>query len=148
MNNDLSDYFNFIKAKNKIGIVLSLNPINANHKNYINILHNEWLNAVLDQPISYLIHCDLKQILYLQEFYSNIHSYNSTNNMKDAYQFYMNHESKIEQIITLRDDVIKNVLEKIALGMQEFDFKKGKYYIKSAYIDFKMMIILFICISI
>lgn len=137
LNNDLSEYFNSIKAKNKIGIVLSINPVNANHKDYINILHNDWLNAVLNQPISYLIHCDLKQILYLQEFYSNIHSYNSTNNMKDAYQFYMNHESKIEQIITLRDDVIKNVLEKIALGMQEFEFKKGKYYIKSAYIDFK-----------
>lgn len=65
LNNDLEEYYNEIKVTDKIGIVLSLQPISdIKHKYFINITHTQLVNKVLQNLGNYMLHANDKYIVF------------------------------------------------------------------------------------
>lgn len=135
LNNDLEDYWNSIKAKakNKIGIVLSLEKIETNNKNFINITHKEFIKTIKSQLGDFLKDSDDRHLLFLKDLFENIN--NLTFNkleMKDTLKFYMENNEKIhelEQIMTnARKHFYNSVKEASSLIKFEIENSNPKIY--------------------
>ncbi|MEY8860151.1 PD-(D/E)XK nuclease family protein [Tenacibaculum singaporense] len=76
LQNDLHDYWKSIKAKNKLGVVISKHKFNLEkHKNFIAITHQELINEVQKNLFQYFSDSNEKHLLFLKEYINNINSF-------------------------------------------------------------------------
>ncbi|PNW26936.1 PD-(D/E)XK nuclease family protein [Formosa algae] len=116
LNNDLALYYNDVEAANKIGIVLSLHPINnISHPHFINITHFQLLTKVMSNLGSYILNANDKYIVFLKDFYQNTINL-STEIMKTTdIDFYIKNRDSIHQTARFLNkfkDYIKLEVEK------------------------------------
>ncbi|NOU60575.1 PD-(D/E)XK nuclease family protein [Marinifilum caeruleilacunae] len=124
LNNILENYWNTIKVpvKNKIGIVLSLHPINpTGHPHFINITHIELLKKVMSKVGDYLLGVNEKYLVYLKDLYQNIINLSTSNMDKNALEFYFEHQKKINEAATLKNSVHNHVLSEVELACERLD---------------------------
>lgn len=135
LNNDLEDYWNSVKAKakNKVGIVLSLEKIEVDNKNFINITHKEFINTIKSQLGDFLKDSDDRHLLFLKDLFENIN--NLTFNkleMKDTLKFYIENKDKIHELYTIQEEArqyfFKSIKEASKILKLEIENSNPKSY--------------------
>ncbi|WP_196888869.1 PD-(D/E)XK nuclease family protein [Aureivirga sp. CE67] len=97
--NDLQDYYDTVSAVNKIGIVLSVNSEKIPEgKPFVNILHKELVEKVMQNLSSFYMNSDDRHLLFLKEYISNVQSYyqNKYMNKKMDEKLVLFHEKQEE----------------------------------------------------
>ena len=144
--NDLEDYWSFVNANNKIGIVLSVQPVAASkmHERYINILHQDLVNKIKQNLPSCYLEADDRHLLFLKEYILNIESmYDAKNRdaMEETLKLFHQYHNKIEKIDKLnnRDEIEKFRFYEKELSRyvaQSVSSVLGKYGFRSGGSDF------------
>ena len=103
LNNDLEDYWNSTKVTdnkedNKIGIVLSLNKLSVNHRQFINITHLELLKRVIQNLGSYVMDAKEKYVVFLKDFYQNSINLSKSEMDSKELKFYFDNQPKIIEV--------------------------------------------------
>ncbi len=134
LNNDLSDYWNYIKypENQKVGIVLSLNKTyipDALEGNFINITHIEWINRIKQRGLPSGI--TTNEFIYLNDFINNIERLSKSQTMNEQTKFFFNNPEKVLTAIdtyTAAKDYITTQLQIAAEKMGwELDGKAETY---------------------
>ena len=121
-NNDFDDYWNSVKANNKLGIILSLKSISQNKDNFINITHIELFNEIFRNIGSYLLNSDNKYLIFLKDIYQNI--INLTNSMdENQIQFYYKNQEKINDIVSINNNIVEHVKKEVETACELIDKK-------------------------
>lgn len=118
VKNNLDDYYESVKVvepDQKVGVVLSLHKIKDKDlpEEFINITHEELLEAIQRKLGEYVLSAKLKYILYLQDFISNLEQMTK---MQDYMKFYFERGEKIQALLTIKSqslDYIINNLRRI-----------------------------------
>jgi predicted DNA-binding protein len=107
LNNDLEDYWRSIKAdeKNKVGVVLSLNPLQVKNNNFVNITHSELLSQIKKTVGQYLNDADDRHLLFLKDFTENLESFTyRKEEMMEPLKFYFENREKISQLSKMEEN--------------------------------------------
>ena len=98
--NDLEDYYDSIKAVDdtKIGVALTLKPVEVRDDRYINITHEELLTEIKNNFGDYLDKANPKYLLFLQDFTRNIMNLTKPNQMLNNVKFYYANADKLKSL--------------------------------------------------
>lgn len=129
--NDLSDYWNHVEAKHKVGIVLSKQPVEIpqtdEHK-FINILHQQLTEQVKQNLPTYYMNADDRHLLFLKEYILNIESMNNTKNQEEMEKiltiFQQNH-AEIDKLKIVEVDLSKYIAQTVREVMSKYGFQTG-----------------------
>jgi hypothetical protein len=131
--NDLLNYWDSVKSKNKIGIVLTINPLidikkNQNDKIYfINITHKELSEKVTRNLPKFYLNSDDRHLLFLKEYLLNINSlYQNEKDQMNMDKILQKFHDKKEEIINLNKmeiELMNYVSKSLYSVMSEFGFK-------------------------
>lgn len=119
LNNNLDDYWNSIDVEdknedNKIGIVLSLQPVSdIKHPQFINITHLELLQTVMKNCGTYLLEANNKYLVFLKDFYQNIMNLSKPIMEQKELDFYFKNQEEINQIIKLKLSVRNHIINEV-----------------------------------
>lgn len=153
--NDLGDYWNSIDSEYKIGIVLSIKPTNISKKNktnnisFINILHIELLNKVIQNLPDYYEESDDRHLLLLKEYILNINiHYRNTKDMDETLKLFQSKQDDIKNIITLDAKLLKYVSNTVTDVMSANGYdpssrrvtSKGKHFYCKSNSDFRFWV--------
>ena len=120
LNNDLDDYWESVNIPNKIGIILSLQPIsNSNyaHFNYgshfMNVTHLNLLKQVQNNLGKYILDGNEKYITFLKDFIQNINNLSSQTMNKKDIDFYFTHQQKIRETKIFLEDIESHIRQEV-----------------------------------
>lgn len=121
--NDLDDYWNSIKSKNKIGVLLTLSkeaiPEGLHHA-FVNILHKEWLEAIKQTGLP--LDLDTRNYVYLNDFFYSIMELSNTNEMNEQCAFFFQHQHKILQAKGLFNEAYNHIQNSIKAVVEKRGF--------------------------
>jgi len=104
--NDLDDYYNSVITEpgQKVGVVLSLHKIKVKDlpEEFINITHEELLEAIQRNLGEYVASAKLKYIHTLQDFISNLKQMTRPEEMQDHIKYYFDNATKIDDLLSLK----------------------------------------------
>lgn len=106
LNNDLIDYWKSVKAtnNNKIGIVMTLEELETNNPNFINITHKQYIKKIKSNIGYYLNGCDDRHLLFIKDLFENILNLTSNkSDMSDTLKFYYEHKDKIHELSEFKE---------------------------------------------
>lgn len=146
--NNLGDYWDSVDSKYKIGIVLSIKPTNIPGKynsdkiSFINILHIDLLNKVIQNLPAYYEKSDDRHLLLLKEYILNINThYKNTIEMDETLKLFQSKKDDIKKLISLDDKLLKYVSDTVTDVMSANGYEpssrrstsKGKhFYVKDS----------------
>lgn len=117
--NNLTEYWESIDSESKFGVVLSVNPIKIDRKlkkrnvKFINILHKELVEKVMQNLSDYYLESNDLHLLYLKEYIMNIKSYYRDNNkikeMDTALKLFHENKQDIEIFKNKDMDLLKHI---------------------------------------
>ncbi len=104
--NDLNDYYNSVKTEpgQKVGVVISLKKIDVPHQKFLNITHEELLEAIQRNLGDYVVSANPKYIPNLQDFILNLEQMTKPEKMQDSIKYYFDNATKIDEILNLRKE--------------------------------------------
>lgn len=123
LHNDLENYwdtFSHYTEKNRIGIILGLTQIPSKNPNFISISHLEWISK-MESLIDFSILTERERI-YLEDFIINIKYITNETVMNDSIKFYLDHSSKIEQVIAFKEEAFRFVNLAINAVVANYDW--------------------------
>lgn len=103
LSNPLEEYLEFVKAKNKIGVLLTLHLFNEEDTNklkalnYITITHKEWIDEI--KELGFPANLSTKKYIYLNDFFQTIDNLTKSTTMNDLAKFYFKHPKKINSAV-------------------------------------------------
>lgn len=118
LNNDLNDYWDSIDQEQKIGIVLSLNPISVPNQNFINITHLELIKKVIENSGQYLIEARDKYVIFLKDFYQNIINLSKMEMNEKELNFYYNNQERIMEVRNFLVAVNKHISNQVEIACE------------------------------
>ena len=110
LHNDLANYwdtFLHYESDNKVGIILALINLPSSNSNFISISHIEWISK-MEEYIDFSILSDREKI-HLEDFIINIKYITNETVMNDNIKFYLDHSSKIEQVLGFKEEASRFV---------------------------------------
>lgn len=135
LNNDLEDYWNSTKVTdnkedNKIGIVLSLNKLSVNHRQFINITHLELLKRVIQNLGSYVMDAKEKYVVFLKDFYQNSINLSKSEMDSKELKFYFDNQPKIIEVkdfhFAVRTHIVNQVEQVVGLVDENLQLQSSK----------------------
>ena len=96
LDNDLNDYWNFVKIDegSKIGILLTLEPhISELPDGFISITHKEWITGVKNKIVSYELPTNYS--VYIHDFIHTIENLSKNYKMNESAKFYFNNATQV-----------------------------------------------------
>ena len=119
VNNDFNDYWNSVKATNKIGVLLTLKEHShikiGSDDVFINITHKELIGKVISKLPEYYLDANPIHQIFLQDFCQTI--YNITNPMDtQVLEFYYQNRIRINQLSSLRNEVKDYIIDQFENG--------------------------------
>jgi hypothetical protein len=129
--NDLEDYYDSVKAGNKLGIVLSpkkLSNLKDKHHAFINILHGELMQKVKSNIGPYFNAMPEKAYTFLKEFILNLEAMSISEEKKDQLKFYYENRTKIDQLASLKDDAKQFLIDQCYKLMPYGKWKWNRVY--------------------
>jgi len=130
--NNLFDYWSSINVENKIGIVLTVNPVQINRELldqgivFVNILHKDLIDKIKQNLANYYLDSDDRHLLFLKEYISNINSfYKDKSNMQNLDKALELFHLKSEEIAELKRvdlNLLKHVSNSLFTIMEENGF--------------------------
>ena len=135
LNNNLEDYWNSIKVTdnnedNKIGIVLSLNKLSVNHRQFINITHLELLKRVIQNLGSYVMDAKEKYVVFLKDFYQNSINLSKSEMDSKELKFYFDNQPKIIEAkdfhFAVRTHIVNQVEQVVGLVDENLQLQSSK----------------------
>ena len=135
LNNNLEDYWNSIKVTdnnedNKIGIVLSLNKLSVNHRQFINITHLELLKRVIQNLGSYVMDAKEKYVVFLKDFYQNSINLSKSEMDSKELKFYFDNQPKIIEVkdfhFAVRTHIVNQVEQVVGLVDENLQLQSSK----------------------
>lgn len=99
LNNDLNDYWFSVCGKDdsKIGIVLTLHPVNINNPHYINLTHLEWISAVENEIVLNSISLKTEIAILFYDFIDTIKRVSGKMKESDM-RFYLQNRFRINEL--------------------------------------------------
>jgi hypothetical protein len=134
--NDLTEYYNHIKAKKKIGVVLSLKPITSLPRTYICITHQELINRVEDNLADYDTQADQRQRMILNDFMTNLKNMKASKATQEQYTFFFKHTERIKEIVGLYESIRNDLFHKVELVCDQLEMElllDGRFHSKLRY---------------
>ena len=136
VNNDLNDYYNFTKSKNKrntVGILLSLYEIESPDSHFISITYEQFIDKVKSNLGKYICLGDSRYAIFLFDFIENIENLTGHNNMNTEFLDFLSNnlqvvESFEDEMNKLRNEMRKVVREVNNLVKEQFDLPKEILY--------------------
>lgn len=131
--NNLNDYWDSIKARNKIGIVLSpyINS-EADLKiteglNFISITHHELVEKIVTNLSNYFYDADDRHLLFLKEYIGNINTlYKSPMEeetlLKQLNQFHQHNEAVVA-LLSVNEKLLSFINDEVTKAMKGIDFE-------------------------
>ena len=116
LNNDLIDYWKSVKAtnNNKIGIVMTLEELETNNPNFINITHKQFIKKIKSNIGYYLNDCDDRHLLFIKDLFENILNLTSNkSDMSDTLKFYYENKDKIHELSEIKEEARFHFLNSI-----------------------------------
>lgn len=114
LNNDLNKYWEQTFAKNKIGIVLSLDreDIKENKYNYVNITHAE-LNKAVEKNISaFKNNSTERHLIFLKDYLANVNSLKRDyKNMEEILKIFQENKDEIQKLKQAEESLLRNISE-------------------------------------
>lgn len=116
--NDLDKYWRSVQAKEKIGIVLSLEREPLSSTNFVNILYRDFSNRIKQNMAVHFEEADTAGLILLREYLANINAL-SMSSINDPSQInnlilYQKEHAKIEELYAferkVQDFAVRNVL--------------------------------------
>jgi hypothetical protein len=127
--NDLDFYIGNIKTdENKIGIVLSITPLNGMPTGYTSITHGNLIEKISSNLGRYLLYSNEKYILLLKDFIQQIILFRKTDNMKEYVNFYFQNAEKINELSQIRTKAMDVVIEELAIALTTTNFQRRRRY--------------------
>ena len=122
VNNDLQEYYNHSKAKNKVGVLLTLTPtpIPKNvAKLYCNITHSQWLKKLTEMGLP--INLNTNEYVYLNDFINTINQLATSMEMNEQAEFFFNNTDKILRAQQTYNEAFNFIINQITIAGIELD---------------------------
>jgi hypothetical protein len=133
LDNDLDDYWISVSTKNnsqKVGIVLSMFPVHhIKHKEFVNITHMQFITKVMENLGSYLLEANEKYVVFLKDLIQNIMNLSNPIMKEKDLAFYLDNQSKINQIAKFKGKVREHIYTQVELAGDKIpglNLKKGR----------------------
>lgn len=146
--NDLKKYWNSVKAKTKIGILLTVNEtekyilhdLKSKGINYLNICHSELLDEIKNMLPLFYTNSDDRHLLFLKDFIQNVSSFYEKPDMKkemeEKLKLFHDNFGTIKRLKELENELQEYVTKTVISVMAEFGYKpssmsykvQGKYF--------------------
>lgn len=112
--NDLGIYWNVAlnQEADRLGVVLSLNPITIDHPRFINITHHRLLGAVFSDLGATMPD---RTKIYLNDLRSNLDRLTQNMAYNDRVGFYLNNASAINEAIALRNETRQYLTSELSI---------------------------------
>lgn len=121
LHNDLEDYWSSLEKDNpnKLGIVLSIGPMETGHEAFINIRHTDWLeNALQKLPENQNL---TRKHNYLKDFAEHINRLSNYNKMTESILFYLEHPTKINDAIKTQKSAYDFIIQQLTEVASHFE---------------------------
>lgn len=110
-NNDLENYWEKIKTKNKVGVVLSIKKVNlSDYPMFINILYKDFVKSI-NKKVE--LNCSKKHHILLKDFLDNINKMTENKNTPEEIDFFLKNFNAIQKIEKKRNHILKNIASEI-----------------------------------
>ncbi|MDQ2178788.1 PD-(D/E)XK nuclease family protein [Marinifilum sp. D714] len=120
LNNKLHDYWDTIRVKNKIGVVLSLRKIPyTGNENFINITHLELMEEVMRNLNIYKEQASPKYLIFLEDLHQNIKNLSLSHMKVEELELFLLNKDKINQLVKYRRNIQVHVEDEIAKACKE-----------------------------
>ncbi len=128
LHNDLLDYWDDTPGpdSNKLGILLTLDqhPIpNSVQGKFVNILHQQWLQAVVNDSASYSL--TPEQRVILEHFYNAIMNLSKDLNMNEQVLFFLNNIKTVNDIIKTKQKTTEYILSQLDSAAVQLGLRLG-----------------------
>ncbi|MGJ3234197.1 PD-(D/E)XK nuclease family protein [Marivirga sp.] len=116
--NNLDDYWNTatkeVKTKNIVGVLLTLGKQSGNlHQNFVNVLHLDFLKAVMSNIGNHLMEASEKYFTFLKDLYQNIENMSTKLLSSDDFKFYIENQDKILDTVKFNDQAKDHIKTQI-----------------------------------
>ena len=116
--NNLDDYWNTatkeVKTKNIVGVLLTLGKHSGNlHQNFVNVLHFDFLKAVMSNIGNHLMEASEKYVTFLKDLYQNIENMSTKLLSSDDFKFYIENQDKILDTVKFNDQAKEHIKTQI-----------------------------------
>lgn len=136
LHNDLSDYWTSTQAVTKMGIVLSVHPINIleNFKGngdiiYLNILHKELIEKIQQNLSEFYLDSDDRHLLFLKEYIANINalymSDSDKQDMDEKLKLFSKNKNEIAEFKKVDIELLRYVSQEVFRVMKEKGYVPG-----------------------
>ena len=130
--NDLLEYWNSVTSNFKIGIVLSIKPIQIDQKFkqksifYINIIHRELIEKVKENLPEFYLDSDDRHLLFLKEYILNINSFyqnkSFTDKMDETLKLFREKGKEIKELKSEDLNLLRYISKAVFEVMTKFGF--------------------------
>jgi hypothetical protein len=126
--NNLNDYWKTAKKDNRkeesmMGVLLTLTKHNDQlHKGFVNVLHIDFLQKVMNQLDEYVAEGSNKYLTFLQDLYQNIKNMSEKQLKEQDLKFYLNHADKIQALKQFEEKAFDHIKTELVKGA---DRKEG-----------------------
>ena len=130
LNNPLNVYWDKINKpeKNKIGIVLSLTPLETKDDNFINIAHKEFIERIKRNLENIKVKEENKYLFFLKDFCQNIINLSSEIMNEEDLEAFNDKRKEIIEVSNYLNRVKKHVERQVESALKSLEeAKKGKY---------------------
>jgi len=116
--NNLVDYWDTAQTdrrkNNMIGVLLTLGKHNGSlHQNFVNVLHLDFLKAVMSNIGNHLMEASEKYVTFLKDFYQNIENMSTKLLSSDDFKFYIENQDKILDAVKFNDQAKDHIKTQI-----------------------------------
>lgn len=116
VHNDLHDYYDSIDAMQKVGILLTLRPINIQNElkdKFINITHSEWISQLKSRGLP--TNLTYNNYVYLNDFINNMENLTDKNTMNTDAKFFFQYPSKVLRAKQTHDAAYNYVISQLRI---------------------------------
>ena len=140
--NNLDDYWNTatkeVKTKNIVGVLLTLGKHSGNlHQNFVNVLHFDFLKAVMSNIGNHLMEASEKYVTFLKDLYQNIENMSTKLLSSDDFKFYIENQDKILDTVKFNDQAKDHITTQIENAWDKQESLAVKRATKNTYQFYK-----------
>jgi hypothetical protein len=116
--NNLVDYWDTAQTdkrkNNMIGVLLTLGKHNGSlHENFVNVLHLDFLKAVMSNIGNHLMEASEKYVTFLKDLYQNIENMSTKQLSDEDFNFYIKNQDKILDAVKFNDQAKDHIKTQI-----------------------------------
>lgn len=111
--NDFEDYYNTFQAKNKKGVLLTIEKTPSKHTAFVNITHEQLIDAAFKNIGQLVLNVPYRTIFILNEFSKNLKNFTMKHEVSGYYEFYQKNRIAVQQVEKLMGELETHMWDQI-----------------------------------